>query len=145
MSPKPNPQPDLGGQVNHDRTARHAPETVVRAADAAGGWVRSGWNTGRAAALQGDRQPAGCLARRPGHECGALTISTPTDRAETMVVLAKEPVPGRVKTRLQADFSAEDATELAACAIEDTLHALGASRAPRKVLAPGRQPVPVKP
>jgi rSAM/selenodomain-associated transferase 1 len=57
------------------------------------------------------------------------------DRPATLVVLAKEPVPGRVKTRLQPDFTAREAAGLAGCAIEDTLHAVRASRATRKVLA----------
>ncbi len=69
-------------------------------------------------------------------------MSAPTDRAQTVVVLAKEPVPGRVKTRLQVDFSPEEAAGLAACAIEDTLHAVRSSRAARKVLAWDGNPYP---
>ena len=69
-------------------------------------------------------------------------MSAPTDRAQTIAVLAKEPVPGRVKTRLQADFSPGEAAGLAACAIEDTLHALRASRAARKVLVWDGNPYP---
>lgn len=41
-------------------------------------------------------------------------------RAEMIVVLAKEPQPGRVKTRLQSRFSADEAAQLAAAAIRDT-------------------------
>ena len=69
-------------------------------------------------------------------------MSASIDRARTIVVLAKEPIPGRVKTRLQPDFSPEDAAGLAACAIEDTLHAVRASRAARKVLAWEGNPYP---
>ena len=69
-------------------------------------------------------------------------MTAPTGGAQTIAVLAKEPVPGRVKTRLQAEFSPEDAAELAACAIEDTLHALRASRAGRKVLVWDGNPYP---
>jgi glycosyltransferase A (GT-A) superfamily protein (DUF2064 family)/SAM-dependent methyltransferase len=65
----------------------------------------------------------------------ATDESVTTDRAQTLMVLAKEPVPGRVKTRLQSAFSAADAAGLAACAITDTLCAVRASRADRKVLA----------
>lgn len=56
------------------------------------------------------------------------------DRALTLIVLAKEPVPGRVKTRLQPVFTAVEAAGLAACAIEDSLRAVRSSFAPRHVL-----------
>ena len=64
------------------------------------------------------------------------------DSAETLLVLAKEPVPGRVKTRLHARFSPREAAGLAACAIEDTLAAVRASRARRKVLVWDGNPYP---
>ena len=64
-----------------------------------------------------------------------MTAPTPVDRVDTLVVLAKEPLPGRAKTRLQSVFTPEEAAELAACSIEDTLHAVRESRASRKVLA----------
>jgi glycosyltransferase A (GT-A) superfamily protein (DUF2064 family) len=54
--------------------------------------------------------------------------------AEVIVVLAKEPQPGRVKTRLQSLFSADEAAQLAAAAIRDTQQAVRASRVPRRVL-----------
>ena len=41
----------------------------------------------------------------------------------TIVVLAKEPVPGRVKTRLMPDYTAEQAAALAGAALADTLAA----------------------
>ena len=56
------------------------------------------------------------------------------DRALTLIVLAKEPVPGRVKTRLQTEFTAVEAAGLAACALEDSLRAVHSSLAPRHVL-----------
>lgn len=59
----------------------------------------------------------------------------PADQPQTLIVLAKEPLPGRAKTRLQAEFSPDEAASLACCAIEDTLRAVRASRATRKVLA----------
>lgn len=40
---------------------------------------------------------------------------------ESIVVIAKTPLPGRVKTRLMPDFTAHEAAELATAAIEDTL------------------------
>jgi glycosyltransferase A (GT-A) superfamily protein (DUF2064 family)/SAM-dependent methyltransferase len=58
-----------------------------------------------------------------------------SDHAGTVIVLAKEPVPGRVKTRLQSEFSAIEAAQLAAAAIEDTVAAVRASSATRRILA----------
>jgi glycosyltransferase A (GT-A) superfamily protein (DUF2064 family) len=55
-------------------------------------------------------------------------------RAELIVVLAKEPQPGRVKTRLQSRFTTEESAQLAAAAIRDTQGAVRASRVPRRVL-----------
>jgi glycosyltransferase A (GT-A) superfamily protein (DUF2064 family) len=44
------------------------------------------------------------------------------------LIIAKAPVPGRVKTRLQPQFSAEQASQLAEAALRDTLQAVsGAS------------------
>ena len=58
-----------------------------------------------------------------------------------VLVIAKEPVPGRVKTRLTPPFTPAQAAELAAAAIADTLAAAGAVAADRHVLvldgAPG--------
>jgi rSAM/selenodomain-associated transferase 1 len=53
----------------------------------------------------------------------------------TVVVLAKEPVPGRVKTRLCPPCSPEQAAELAAAALADTLDAVDASTCAGRVLA----------
>lgn len=52
-----------------------------------------------------------------------------------MIVLAKAPVPGRVKTRLQAAFSPQQAADLAACALRDTLTAVATARTGPRVLA----------
>lgn len=57
-----------------------------------------------------------------------------SDRAASLVLMAKAPVPGRVKTRLTADFTAEQAAALAEAAIRDTLVAMRATAA-RTVLA----------
>ncbi|HEY2173501.1 MAG TPA: DUF2064 domain-containing protein [Mycobacteriales bacterium] len=54
---------------------------------------------------------------------------------ETYIVIAKEPVPGRVKTRLTPDVTAADAAELAAAALQDTLDAVDATPARDRVLA----------
>jgi uncharacterized protein len=52
-----------------------------------------------------------------------------------LIVLAKEPVPGRVKTRLCPPCSPAEAASLAAAALADTLAAATASGADRVVLA----------
>lgn len=57
-----------------------------------------------------------------------------TERADVVVVLAKEPRPGRVKTRLQSAFTPEQAADLAGCALRDTLRAVRASAAPRRAI-----------
>ncbi|WP_235215706.1 TIGR04282 family arsenosugar biosynthesis glycosyltransferase [Phaeacidiphilus oryzae] len=66
-------------------------------------------------------------------------------RWPTLLVIAKEPVPGRVKTRLSgpgAPCSPADAARLAEAALSDTLRALSAVPAGRRVLVlegePGR-------
>lgn len=59
----------------------------------------------------------------------------------TLLVIAKEPVPGRVKTRLVPPCTPEQAAALAEAALADTLHAVLAAPACRRVLvldgAPG--------
>ena len=54
--------------------------------------------------------------------------------ADTVLVLAKEPLPGRAKTRLQAAFTPVETATLAAAALSDTLAAVRASRIARRVL-----------
>ncbi len=54
---------------------------------------------------------------------------------DTLIVLAKQPVPGRVKTRLMATFSASESAELAAAALSDTLDVAGQVPAGQRVLA----------
>ncbi|MFF3956735.1 DUF2064 domain-containing protein [Streptomyces sp. NPDC001890] len=59
----------------------------------------------------------------------------------TLLVIAKEPVPGRVKTRLTPPFSPEEAAVLAEAALADTLTAAASAPADRHLLvldgAPG--------
>ena len=52
-----------------------------------------------------------------------------------VLVVAKAPQPGRVKTRLCPPFTLSEAAELAAAALADTLDAVAASGADRHVLA----------
>ncbi len=52
----------------------------------------------------------------------------------TLLVIAKEPVPGRVKTRLTPWYTPEQAVVLAEAALADTLEAVRATAAARRVL-----------
>jgi len=52
-----------------------------------------------------------------------------------LVVIAKECLPGRVKTRLHPPLSLEQAAELAAASLDDTLRAVASLPATRRVLA----------
>ena len=58
-----------------------------------------------------------------------------SDHAATIIVLAKAPVPGRVKTRLQPVFTASQAAWLAAAALADTVAAVRSCGATRRILA----------
>jgi len=55
--------------------------------------------------------------------------------AAQVIVIAKEPVPGRVKTRLTPPCTPEEAASLAAAALADTLAAAAAAPVTRHVLA----------
>lgn len=52
----------------------------------------------------------------------------------TLLVIAKSPAPGRVKTRLTPPCTPEQAAALASAALADTLHTLGTMPAGRRVL-----------
>ena len=52
----------------------------------------------------------------------------------TLVLIAKEPLPGRAKTRLHPPLSLEQAAALAAASIDDTLAAMTALPATRRIL-----------
>jgi glycosyltransferase A (GT-A) superfamily protein (DUF2064 family) len=121
-----------------DRRSGYPVETLVKAA-AAGLRVRQGRRTLYATTrtIESDRYATGGATGGPGlicrprsSEAGRAMIK----RAEMIVVLAKEPRLGRVKTRLQSRFSAEEAAQLAAASVRDTQRAVRASRAPRRVL-----------
>lgn len=58
----------------------------------------------------------------------------------TLLVIAKAPVAGRVKTRLTTTFTPEEAADLARAALEDTLAAVLATPARRRVLVLDGQP-----
>lgn len=52
----------------------------------------------------------------------------------TLLVIAKEPVPGRVKTRLTPPFTPQEAAALAEAALTDTLHTMLRVPARRRIL-----------
>lgn len=52
----------------------------------------------------------------------------------TLLVIAKDPLPGKVKTRLIPDVGAHVAADLAAACLADTLDAVAATPATRRVL-----------
>ncbi|MFI6405631.1 DUF2064 domain-containing protein [Streptomyces sp. NPDC050548] len=60
----------------------------------------------------------------------------------TLLVIAKEPRPGRVKTRLTPPFTPEEAASLAEASLVDTLHVLLATPARRRVLVLDGTPGP---
>jgi len=60
----------------------------------------------------------------------------------TLLVIAKEPRPGRVKTRLTPPFTPEEAAALAEASLVDTLHVLLATPARRRVLVLDGTPGP---
>ncbi|GAA2336197.1 hypothetical protein SVIO_079610 [Streptomyces violaceusniger] len=60
----------------------------------------------------------------------------------TLLIIAKEPVPGRVKTRLTPPYTPAEAAALAEASLADTLHAALAMPARRRVLALDGHPGP---
>lgn len=56
-------------------------------------------------------------------------------RADTLIVIAKEPVAGRVKTRLQTEFTPAEAAALARASLADTLATVQSTSVRRYVLA----------
>ncbi|MEU6349058.1 TIGR04282 family arsenosugar biosynthesis glycosyltransferase [Streptomyces sp. NPDC047072] len=60
----------------------------------------------------------------------------------TLLVIAKEPRPGRVKTRLTPPFTPEEAASLAEASLRDTLETVAATPATRRVLVLEGEPGP---
>ncbi|MDI3385110.1 DUF2064 domain-containing protein [Streptomyces sp. B-S-A8] len=60
----------------------------------------------------------------------------------TLLVIAKEPLPGRVKTRLTPPFTPAQAARLAEAALVDTLRAVAAAPARRRLLVLEGRPGP---
>ena len=53
----------------------------------------------------------------------------------TLVIIAKQPIPGMAKTRLHPPLSLEQAAQLAAASLDDTFTAVSTLPATRRVLA----------
>jgi rSAM/selenodomain-associated transferase 1 len=64
-----------------------------------------------------------------------MTIGAVPGLAAQVIVIAKAPVPGRVKTRLTPPFTPAEAATLAEAALKDTLAAVLCAEAGRRVLA----------
>ncbi|WP_433471782.1 TIGR04282 family arsenosugar biosynthesis glycosyltransferase [Spirillospora sp. CA-142024] len=62
--------------------------------------------------------------------------------AADLIVIAKEPVPGRVKTRLTPAYTPAEAAALAEASLRDTLAAVAAAPAARRILALAGTPGP---
>ncbi len=69
-------------------------------------------------------------------------IATAPESATTLIVIAKQPVPGRVKTRLVPPCTHEQAAALAEAALADTLQAVLRAPARRRVLVLEGEPGP---
>src|SRR3990172_4761058 len=70
----------------------------------------------------------GFLANGCYNECHARCRrqkGTPVTRTEALILLAKAPVPGQVKTRLCPSFTKTEAAALYACLLEDTAAEMG--------------------
>ncbi|MFI2781020.1 TIGR04282 family arsenosugar biosynthesis glycosyltransferase [Streptomyces sp. ALB3] len=74
-----------------------------------------------------------------------MSARNPRTGGTTLLVIAKEPVPGRVKTRLTPPFGPGEAAELAAAALEDTLRTVLTLPAQRRVLVLEGRPGPWMP
>jgi uncharacterized protein len=70
-------------------------------------------------------------------------VTAPAPESDTtLLVIAKQPVPGKVKTRLVPPCTYEQAAALAEAALADTLHAVLMAPAGRRVLVLDGQPGP---
>jgi uncharacterized protein len=70
-------------------------------------------------------------------------VTTPApESATTLLIMAKQPVPGRVKTRLVPPCTHEQAAALAEAALTDTLHTVLKAPARRRVLVLDGRPGP---
>ncbi|WP_344262542.1 TIGR04282 family arsenosugar biosynthesis glycosyltransferase [Streptomyces sodiiphilus] len=78
----------------------------------------------------------------PGAAPGAVPGGCAPDGPATLLVIAKEPVPGRVKTRLTPPYTPREAARLAEAALADTLRTVLKVPARRRVLVLSGRPGP---
>ncbi|MFF0627957.1 DUF2064 domain-containing protein [Streptomyces sp. NPDC004296] len=71
-----------------------------------------------------------------------MSARVPAPGPATLLVLAKEPTPGRVKTRLTPPYTPREAAALAEAALADTLHTVSRTPARRRVLVLDGRPGP---
>lgn len=100
--------------------------------------AHAGAGTESAAASETPAEAA--VAPRPAPAPSAP--STASSPATTILVIAKEPVPGRAKTRLTPPFAPEEAARLAAASLADTLRTVARVPARRRVLVLSGRPGP---
>src|SRR5579875_2071738 len=89
--------------------------------------------------VEGHRDRTGDHADRQGHAEGAGIM---IDLAAQVLVIAKAPVPGRVKTRLIPPFTPYEAAALAKASLGDTLESVRRTRVIRRVVALAGEPGP---
>ena len=80
-------------------------------------------------------ETAGSFANRKHRNSNATVARSYRHTVGTVLVMAKEPRPGMVKTRLCPPCRPAEAAAIAAASLADTLDAVGASNANRRVLA----------
>jgi uncharacterized protein len=129
MTP-PGPTATAGGLTATAGTADGPTATAGRLADA--GLDEAAGAAASLSAAMVAAAPGGGTG--PGVTAGAL--------AAQVIVIAKEPVPGRVKTRLTPPFSPRQAAGLAVAALADTLAAVAAAPAARYLIALDGTPGP---
>lgn len=89
----------------------------------------------------GPARSAAGPVRRPSPE-GPGPANAPVPAPTTLLVIAKEPVPGRVKTRLTPPFRPEEAALLAEASLADTLETVARMHVRRRVLVLDGRPGP---
>ena len=117
------PTEALRGLDIRDRRSGYPLEMVLRAASEAElADRRVRWTTARGSAAP--RSPERCAARsRRSATCSRAAEVRMS--AVTVVIMAKECLPGRVKTRLHPPFTLEEAARIAPAALDDTLASIG--------------------
>ena len=124
-------RPDLLALGVEDRRFGWPLEMVLRAVARRLAYPRSRCSVRTAnREVESDRHPARHGPRGPRHG-----RRSPMRSGTTLIVIAKSPQPGRVKTRLCPPCTPEEAARLAEAALADTLEVIAAVPADRHVIA----------